>query len=89
MPTSSLQMALLGGLLSFLIPGLGQLVQGRNRPAALFFFAAMVLYAGIFFVSMIITESVVPWWVQAVGIGWNLVAGTEALVYALRVRRHA
>lgn len=84
MPTSSRSIALLGGILSFLIPGLGQLIQRRRSRAAFFFLAGIALYAAIFLVSMIVTEYVVPVWVQAAGIGWNVVAGVEALTYAVR-----
>ena len=84
MPTSSKQMALLGGILSFIVPGVGQLIQGRNKPAAFFFFVALALYTAIFFISMNVTETVVPYWVQGAGIGWNFIAGLEAVVFALR-----
>lgn len=89
MATRSREIALLGGLLSFLVPGMGQFIQQRRRAAGFFFLSALLIYLAVFLASMLIFESVVPVWVQAIGIGWHGVAGVEGLSYVLRVQRDA
>ena len=81
MATRSRQTRLLGGILSFIVPGVGQLVQDRPRAAALFFLGALVVYSLVFGISMFVADYRPAWWMQALGIGWNAVAGIEAMLH--------
>ena len=81
MATRSTQVRILGAVLSFIVPGVGQVVQGRPRAAAVFFVGALVVYTVVFGVAMFVEDYGPAWWMQALGIGWNVAAGVEALLH--------